>query len=127
MKTTFYLVTTLIEYYDQPPTDTHALYSNFADAKSAMEAEIAEGIENFATDNGEVILDLDMVYEWRDEDGNGLTITIEKMNVKRHIGQCHSPRLRQLQAAGGAFFLHEPRRSRKRRKRNRSDHSFRTL
>ena len=45
MKTTFYLVTTLIEYYDQPPTDTHALYSNFADAKSAMEAEIAEGIE----------------------------------------------------------------------------------
>lgn len=47
-----------------------------------MEAEIAEGIENFATDNGEVILDLDMVYEWRDEDGNGLTITIEKMNVK---------------------------------------------
>ena len=82
MKTTFYLVTTLIEYYDQPPTDTHALYSNFADAKSAMEAEIAEGIENFATDNGEVILDLDMVYEWRDEDGKGLTITIEKMNVK---------------------------------------------
>jgi len=56
MKTTFYLVATLIEHYDKPPTDT--------------------------ADKGEVILDLDTVYEWRDEDGNGLTVTIEEMNVK---------------------------------------------
>lgn len=43
MKTTFYLVATLIEHYDQPPTDTHALYADFATAKKAMRTEIEEG------------------------------------------------------------------------------------
>mgnify|MGYP000560833316 FL=1 len=82
MKTTFYLVATLIEHYDQPPTDTHSLYADFATAKTAMQTEIKDGMENFTTNKGEVILDLDTMYEWRDEDGNGLTVTIEEMNVK---------------------------------------------
>ena len=46
-----------------------------------MKTEIEEGMANFTADKGEVILDLDTVYEWRDEDGNGLTVTIEEMNV----------------------------------------------
>ena len=41
-----------------------------------MQTEIEDGMENFAANKGEVILDLDTVYEWRDEDGNGLTVTI---------------------------------------------------
>lgn len=82
MKTALYLVATLIEHYDQPPTDTHALYATFADAKKAMQTEVKEGMENFTADEGGVILDLDPVYEWRDDDGNGLTVTIEEMNVK---------------------------------------------
>ena len=82
MKTTFYLVATLIEHYDQPPTDSHSLYGSYADAKKAMRKEIKECMENFTADNGEVILDLNTVYEWRDEDGNALTVTIEEMNVK---------------------------------------------
>ena len=81
MKTTLYLVAKLIEHYDQPPTDTHALYANFADAQKAMQSEIEEGMENFSADKGEVILDLNTAYEWRDEDGNGLTVVIEKMEV----------------------------------------------
>ncbi|MFG6426102.1 MAG: hypothetical protein K1W14_06860 [Muribaculaceae bacterium] len=76
MKTTIYLVATFIEHYDQPPNDTHALYADFATAKKAMQTEIEDGMENFAANKGEVILDLDTVYEWRDEDGNGLTVTI---------------------------------------------------
>lgn len=83
MRTTLYLVATLIEHYDQPPTDTHSLYADFADAKKAMQTEIREGMENFNAENGEVILDLNTVYEWRDEDGNALTVTIEEMNVKQ--------------------------------------------
>lgn len=82
MKTTFYLVTTLIEHYDQAPTDSHSLYGCYADAKKAMRDEIREGMENFNAENGEVILDLNTVYEWRDEDGNALTVTIEEMKVK---------------------------------------------
>ncbi len=82
MKTTIYLVATLIEHYDQPPTDNHSLYADFADAKKAMQTEIKEGMENFTADKGEVILDLNTVYEWRDDDGNALTVTIEEMNVK---------------------------------------------
>lgn len=82
MKTTIYLVATFIEHYDQPPNDTHALYADFATAKKAMQTEIEDGMENFAANKGEVILDLDTVYEWRDEDGNGLTVTIQEMNVK---------------------------------------------
>lgn len=81
MKTTLYLVATLIEHYNQPPTDAHVLYANFADAQKAMQAEIEEGMENFSADKGEVILDLNTAYEWRDEDGNGLTVVIEKMEV----------------------------------------------
>lgn len=82
MRTTFYLVATLIEHYDQPPTDSHSLYGSYADAKKAMRMEIKECMENFTANNGEVILDLNTVYEWRDEDGNALTVTIEEMNVK---------------------------------------------
>lgn len=81
MKTTLYLVATLIEHYDQPPTDAHALYADFATAKMAMQTEIEEGMENFTADKGEVILDLNTAYEWRDEDGNGLTVVIEEMEV----------------------------------------------
>jgi hypothetical protein len=39
-------------------------------------------MENFTADKGVVILDLDTVYEWRDENGSGLTVIIEEMNVK---------------------------------------------
>ena len=82
MKTKLYLVATLIEHYDQPPTDTHALYATFADAKKAMQTEIEEGMENFTAEYGDVILDLDTAYEWRDDDGNGVTVTIERIKVK---------------------------------------------
>ena len=82
MKTTLYLVATLIEHYDEPPTDCHTLYADFADAKKAMQTEVEECMENFIDRDGSVILDLDTVYEWRDEDGNGLTVTIEQMEVK---------------------------------------------
>ena len=82
MKTTFYLVATLIEHYDQPPTDSHSLYADFADAKKAMRTEIREGMDNINADNGEVILDLDTIYEWRNENGNALTVVIEALDVK---------------------------------------------
>lgn len=81
MKTKLYLVATLIEHYDQPPTDTHSLYADFTDAKKAMQTEIEEGMENFNADKGDAILDLNTAYEWRDEDGNGLTVVIEEMEV----------------------------------------------
>lgn len=63
MNTTIYLVASLMEHYDQPPTDSHSLYGSYADAKKAMQTEIEEGMENFTADKGEVILDLKTVYE----------------------------------------------------------------
>lgn len=82
MKTTFYLVATLIEYYDQPPTDTHELYANFADARKAMRTEIEKGMENITAEYGDLIIDVDTAYEWRDDDGNALTVTIDEMDLK---------------------------------------------
>ena len=66
MKTTFYLVATLIEHYDQPPTDTHALYADFATAKKAMQTEVKKGMEDITAEYGDLIIDADTVYEWRD-------------------------------------------------------------
>ena len=83
MNTIIYLVATLIEYHDEPPTDCHSLYANYEDAKKAMKAEIEECMENFTAEKGDIVIYLDTVFEWRDEDGNAFTITIEEMNVKQ--------------------------------------------
>lgn len=82
MNTTLYLVATLMEHYDGIPTTAHSLYANLADAKKAMKAEIEECMENFTAEKGDIVIYLDTVFEWRDEDGNAFTVTIEEMNVK---------------------------------------------
>ncbi|WP_438850345.1 hypothetical protein [Bacteroides acidifaciens] len=82
MKQTFYLVFALIEHYDQQPIFSHTLYANISDAKKAMQIEIEKGMEMFNGENGDILICLDTLFEWRDEDGNGITVQIEEMNVK---------------------------------------------
>lgn len=75
-KNTYYLVYTLIEYSDCV-SDGHALYASLESAKQAMQTEIAEASENFC--GGEVVNDLERLYEFRTEDGFGFTVGIEKL------------------------------------------------
>lgn len=82
MKTTFYLVATLIEHYDEPSTLDHYLFANLTDAMKAMRAEIDKGMESFSNCHGEVALDCANIYAWCDDDGNALTVTIEILDVQ---------------------------------------------
>ena len=82
MNTTLYLVTTLIVQYDEPVIATHSLYTNFADAKLTMQKEIMENMKDFTACNGDVILDLNNIYEWSDYNClNSLTVIIERLTV----------------------------------------------
>ncbi|MCC8115093.1 MAG: hypothetical protein LIP03_14100 [Bacteroidales bacterium] len=76
-KEKFYLLTALIERSDNV-SDSHALFSCLYKAKEAMAQKIAE-CQALFTEKGELILDLPRCQEWRDEDGNGYTVTIEEM------------------------------------------------
>lgn len=71
-----YLVYTLIEQSDCV-SDCHALYATLECAKAAMDKEIEEAMENFC--KGEVLHDLERLYEFRNEDGYGFTVGIDEM------------------------------------------------
>ena len=75
-KTAMYLVYTFIEQYDCV-SDCHALYATLERAKAAMNVEIEEARENFG--KGEVLHDLERLYEFRTEDGYGFTVGIDEM------------------------------------------------
>ncbi len=76
MNTILYFVATLIERYDRISTTAHSLYANFADGKKAMQTEIVEGMESISAKYSDLIIDIDTVYEWRYEVGNGHFVTI---------------------------------------------------
>ena len=57
--------------------DCHSLYATLERAKAAMNAEIEEAMENFST--GEVLHDLERLYEFRTEDEYGFTVGIDEM------------------------------------------------
>lgn len=71
-----YLVYTLIGQSDCV-SDCHALYTTLERAKAAMNAEIEEAMENFST--GEVLHDLERLYEFRTKDGYGFMVGIDEM------------------------------------------------
>lgn len=75
-KNTVYLVYTLIEQSDCV-SDCHALYATLERAKTAMNVEINGAMENFC--KGEVLHDLERLYEFRTEDGYGFTVGIDEM------------------------------------------------
>ena len=75
-KNAVYLVYTLIEQSDCV-SDCHTLYATLERAKAAMNVEIEEAMENF--DKGEVLHDLERLYEFRTEDGYGFTVGIDEM------------------------------------------------
>ena len=75
-KNAMYLVYTLIEQNDCV-ADCHALYATLERAKAAMNVEIEEARENFG--KGEVLHDLERLYEFRTEDGYGFTVGIDEM------------------------------------------------
>lgn len=77
-RNTVYLVYTLIEQSDCV-SDCHALYANLERAKAAMDREIKEARENFC--KGEVLHDLERLYEFRNEDGYGFTVGIDEMEA----------------------------------------------
>ena len=71
-----FLVYTSIEQ-SESVSDCHALYATFERAKAAMDREIEEAMENFG--KGEVLHDLERLYEFRTEDGYGFTVGIDEM------------------------------------------------
>ena len=71
-----FLVYTLIEQ-SESVSDCHTLYATFEGAKAAMDREIEEAMENFG--KGEVLHDLERLYEFRTEDGYGFTVGIHEM------------------------------------------------
>ena len=75
-KNAMYLVYTLIEQNDCVSA-CHALYATLERAKAAMNVEIEEARENFG--KGEVLHDLERLYEFRTEDGYGFTVGIDEM------------------------------------------------
>ena len=75
-KNAVYLVYTLIEQSDCV-SDCHTLYATLERAKATMDREIEEAMENF--NKGEVLHDLERLYEFRTEDGYGFTVGIDEM------------------------------------------------
>ena len=75
-KNAVYLVYTFIEQNDCV-SDCHALYATLERAKAAMNVEIEGAMENFG--KGEVLHDLERLYEFRTEDGYGFTVGIDEM------------------------------------------------
>ena len=75
-KNAVYLVYTLIEQNDCV-SDCHALYATLERAKAAMNVEIEGAMENFG--KGDVLHDLERLYEFRTEDGYGFTVGIDEM------------------------------------------------
>ena len=73
---TVYLVYTVIEK-SESVSDCHTLYATLERAKVAMDREIEEAMENFG--KGEVLHDLERLYEFRTEDGYGFTVGIDEM------------------------------------------------
>ena len=75
-RNTVFLVYTLIEQ-SECVSDCHTLYATFEGAKAAMDREIEEAMENFG--KGEVLHNLEWLYEFRTEDGYGFTVGIDEM------------------------------------------------
>lgn len=57
-------------------SDCHTLYSTLEKAKGAMEIEIQECMKNFHY--GKVKHDLERLYEFVNEDGQGFTVGIDE-------------------------------------------------
>ena len=57
-------------------SDCHTLYSTLEKAKAAMEIEIQECMKNFHY--GKVKHDLERLYEFVNEDGQGFTVGIDE-------------------------------------------------
>ena len=65
------------KYIIESVSDCHTLYATLERAKAAMDREIEEAMENFG--KGEVLHDLERLYEFRTEDGYGFTVGIDEM------------------------------------------------
>ena len=58
MKTTLYLVSTLIEQYEEPTIKKNRIYTNVSDAQIALDTEVEEGMKKFGDCNGELFFDM---------------------------------------------------------------------
>ncbi len=79
MKTTLYLVSTLIEQYNEPTIKRKKTYANVSDAQIALDTEVEEGMKKFGDCNGELFFDMPNIYSWCDVNGNSLLVTIEEI------------------------------------------------
>ncbi len=80
-KSKIWVVATLIEYSDDCPTDSHQAYADYFEAVKALKAEVEKGMLNFPDRKGEVINDYQTIYEYREENGRGMTVVIEEYEV----------------------------------------------
>ena len=78
MTSTYYLLTTMIEYGDSV-SDYHSLYLRQETAINMFAIEVEQCAENFAGKKGDFIIDLPSCKEWRNEDGYGYTVTVEEV------------------------------------------------
>lgn len=72
---TIYIVYVLLDC-GECISDCHTLYSTLEKATAAMEAEIQECQKHFRY--GEVKQDLERLYEFMNEDGQGFTVGIDE-------------------------------------------------
>ena len=66
-----------LNWKSESVSDCHTLYATLERAKAAMDREIEEAMENFG--KGEVLHNLEWLYEFRTEDGYGFTVGIDEM------------------------------------------------
>ncbi len=72
---TVYILYSLVGCWESI-ADCHTLYSTLEKAKAAMEIEIQECMKNFHY--GKVKHDLERLYEFVNEDGQGFTVGIDE-------------------------------------------------
>ena len=72
---TVYILYSLVDSGERI-SDCHTLYSTLEKAKAAMEIEIQECMKNFHY--GKVKHDLERLYEFVNEDGQGFTVGIDE-------------------------------------------------
>ena len=78
MKQKFYLLATLLETHENV-SDRHNLFISLDDAMRAFEKELADCRGTFNEQCGDTLIDLPRCKEWRTEEGEGYTVTIEEM------------------------------------------------
>lgn len=80
MEQKLYLLTTLVEYADCV-SDKHYLFRSWRTAEIAFSNEIRDCAENFTGQRGNFIINLPTCQEWRTDEGNGYTVTLEEVKA----------------------------------------------